>query len=189
MSRAVRGAGARGGRAAVWNRAAVADRSRAMNRRRRGPRFAPVRGPAGFGAVPVEPGTADAARPRASDPGPRPRRIVPGAPRGSVYTTTSVRGSVALRRADRSRLERGPPSGERISIFKYLAFPCPRAATGSCLPILEGKIQRNCGLRLSSVASRCRERADFFSSTVRTLARLAIAWSAWWWPCGQMSIK
>ena len=111
--RAVRGAGARGGSSGD-----LEPRGRggpiARNESARGAAdrpFAPVRGPAGFGAVPVA-RYGRAARPRASDPGPRPRRIVPGAPRGSsVYTTTSVRGSVALRRADpRSRLERGPPS-------------------------------------------------------------------------------
>ena len=69
-----------------------------------------------------------------------------------------------------------------------LAFPCPRAATGQWLPIIEAKIQRNCGLLLCSVAEGeltfCDE--NFSSATV---GPQAMAWSARWWPSGQISMN
>ena len=69
-----------------------------------------------------------------------------------------------------------------------LAFPCPRAATGQWLPIIEAKIQRNCGLLLCSVAEGelifCDE--NFSSATV---GPQEMAWSARWWPSGQISMN
>ena len=69
-----------------------------------------------------------------------------------------------------------------------LAFPCPRAATGQWLPIIEAKIQRNCGLLLCSVAEGelifCDE--NLKSATV---GPQAMAWSARWWPSGQISMN